>query len=188
MKFGQGTSSFDASSSSPLTPIDKLSMSQCSWSNLLNKGTIVIKNYRWCGTFYVRSLWSMLECHFRSCSDIWPDLVRCAIEDLTAPNTHLVSAINEPILKVCTTYQAVLAISGDMQSTFMRELYSCGEYCCKRARPYGIHGGSIAISLGTQLLRKRARLQPSIMAFPLTISLHSTLDRVIVKQRIPEVW
>jgi hypothetical protein len=68
---------------------------------------------------------TVLGCHFRSCSDIRPDLVRCAIEDLVlAPNTHiyLVSAINELILKVCTIYQAVLAISRDMQSTFVREL------------------------------------------------------------------
>jgi hypothetical protein len=44
------------------------------------------------------------------------------LDPCTKHTYNLVSAINEPILKVCTTYQDVLAISGDMQSTFMRAL------------------------------------------------------------------
>ena len=43
MKFGQGTSSFDALSSPPIILFDELSMSQGSWSNFFTKHTIIIK-------------------------------------------------------------------------------------------------------------------------------------------------
>jgi hypothetical protein len=55
MKFSQGTSTFDASHSSPTKPFDKSSISEYSQSNFLDHCPNVIENYHECDTVYAQS-------------------------------------------------------------------------------------------------------------------------------------